>query len=183
MGAIMKLVDAVLCLFFIIMIVSPMVHAQFVLPLSLFPEWMVEQKKWYMREFNDYFYVEKPDFFIGLVLVELLFQWPLALAILYGMLSSKNWYNTTCLVHGASFFTTMVTALAGLIGSGKASDKVLTLYYTFLGFAVLTLLRGLMPPPTTSNNDKARRKRIGAPKKMIVYSQISFFVSIILLHV
>ncbi|KAL6129355.1 hypothetical protein ACLB2K_072706 [Fragaria x ananassa] len=167
MGAIMKLVDAVLCLFFIIMIVSPMVHAQFVLPLSLFPEWMVEQKKWYMREFNDYFYVEKPDFFIGLVLVELLFQWPLALAILYGMLSSKNWYNTTCLVHGASFFTTMVTALAGLIGSGKASDKVLTLYYTFLGFAVLTMLRGLMPPPTTSNNDKARRKRIGAPKKMI----------------
>ncbi|PRQ52825.1 putative EXPERA domain-containing protein [Rosa chinensis] len=152
------------------MAVSPMVHAQFVLPLSFFPEWMVEQKNWYMREFDDYFYVEKPDFFIGLVLVELVFQWPLALAILYGMLASKNWYGTTCLV--------MVTALAGLIGSDKASGKVLTLYYT-LGCAVLTILLGLMPPSTTSNNDKAKTKRIGARSEendLVLRRSIFFFV-------
>ncbi|KAK9924566.1 hypothetical protein M0R45_032930 [Rubus argutus] len=90
------------------MAMARMVDAQLVLPLSLFPEWMVEYKNWYIREFDDYCYVEKPHLFVGLVLVELVFQWPLGLANLYGMLAGKSWYNTTCLVYGASFFTTMV---------------------------------------------------------------------------
>ncbi|KAK9924564.1 hypothetical protein M0R45_032928 [Rubus argutus] len=108
MGALLMLIDAILFFFFIIMAMAPMVDAQLVLPLSLFPEWMVEYKNWYIREFDDYCYVEKPHFFVGLVLVELVFQWPLGLANLYGMLAGKSWYNTTCLVYGASFFTTMV---------------------------------------------------------------------------
>jgi hypothetical protein len=108
MGALLMLIDVILFIYFIIMAMSPVVNAQLVLPPSLFPEWMVEYKNWYVREFDDYCFVEKPHYVVGLVLVELVFQWPLALANLYGMLAGKSWYKTTCLVHGATYFTTMV---------------------------------------------------------------------------
>ncbi|KAL6136878.1 hypothetical protein ACLB2K_062173 [Fragaria x ananassa] len=81
MGAFLMLIDAILLFFFLLMATAPIVDAQLVLPLSLFPEWMVEYKNWYVGGFNDYCYVEKPHFFIGLILVELVFQWPLALAM------------------------------------------------------------------------------------------------------
>ncbi|KAL6143874.1 hypothetical protein ACLB2K_054569 [Fragaria x ananassa] len=161
MGAFLMLIDAILLFFFLLMGTAPIVDAQLVLPLSLFPEWMVEYKNWYVGGFNDYCYVEKPHFFVGLILVELVFQWPLALANLYGMLAGKSWYNTTCLdlAYGASMFTTMVTALTELIGSGKASDKLLLLNYPFLGFSLLAMLRGLLRPSTTTTSSKGHKEK------------------------
>lgn len=131
MGAFLMLIDAILFFFFIVMATSPMVDAQLVLPLSLFPEWMVEYKNWYVGGFNDYCYVEKPHFFIGLILVELVFQWPLALANLYGMLAGKSWYNTTCLVYGASFFTTMVKLILLFLNYKLIIDHLMDLDICF----------------------------------------------------
>jgi len=38
-----------------------------------------------------------------------------------------------------------VAILSELIQSSKASEKLLMVYYPFLGFAVLAVLRGLLP--------------------------------------
>ena len=109
MGALLKLVDAVLFAFFIVIAVAaPLIDAQTCLPQSLFPNMLIELKSWYAREYGDYLVTQKPHFFVGIVWLELLFQWPLALANLYGILASKSWFNTTCLIYGVSVLTSMV---------------------------------------------------------------------------
>jgi hypothetical protein len=109
MGALLKLVDAVLFAFFIVIAVAaPLIDSQTCLPQSLFPNMLIELKSWYAREYGDYLVTQKPHFFVGIVWLELLFQWPLALANLYGILASKSWFNTTCLIYGVSVLTSMV---------------------------------------------------------------------------
>lgn len=110
MGALLKLVDATLFVFFVVIAVAaPFIDGQTCLPQSFFPEVLVELKSWYARTYGDYLVSQKPHFFVGIVWVELLFQWPLAVANLYGILAAKSWLNTTCLIYGASVFTSMVT--------------------------------------------------------------------------
>ncbi|XP_057506379.1 uncharacterized protein LOC130789602 isoform X2 [Actinidia eriantha] len=145
MGALVKLIDAILLVFFtVIAIAAPFLDAQTCLPIDLFPDVLVELKLWYTREYGDYLVAEKPSFFVGLVWLELLFQWPLSIANLYAIVTGKCWLRTTCLIYGVSAFTSMVAILAELMGSHKASDKLLMLYSPFLGFAVLAILRGLL---------------------------------------
>uniref|UniRef100_A0A2P2QX43 Uncharacterized protein MANES_12G075500 n=1 Tax=Rhizophora mucronata TaxID=61149 RepID=A0A2P2QX43_RHIMU len=146
MGAFLKLMDFVLFAFFLLIaVVAPLMDAQTCLPRSLFPDILVDLKQWYSSEYGDYLIAEKPNFFVGLVWLELLLQWPLSLLNLYGILSAKPWVNTTSLIYGVSTFTSMVAILAELVGSGKASDKLMMLYYPVLGFSALAILRGLMP--------------------------------------
>ncbi|XP_050206755.1 uncharacterized protein LOC126656277 [Mercurialis annua] len=145
MGAISKLVDAIFFIFFLIVAVSaPLLDSQITLPTNLFPELLLNLKKWYINEFDDYLVAEKPHFFVGIIWIELLFQWPLAVLSLYGILTSKPWTRTTCLIYGASLFTTMGAVLAELKGGGKALDKMLMIYSPFMGFGILAMLRGLM---------------------------------------
>ncbi|PHU12205.1 hypothetical protein BC332_19135 [Capsicum chinense] len=59
--------------------------------------------------------------------------------------AGKSWINTTCLLYGVSILTSLVAILSEMQGSERASDKLLMLYYPFLGFAVLSILRGLLP--------------------------------------
>lgn len=109
MGVLLKLVDAILFLFFLLIaIVAPLIDAQTCLPLSYFPDFLINIKTWYTNEYGDYLVADKPHFFVGLVWLELLFQWPLSLLNLYAMLSSKHWFNTTCLIYGVSLSTSMV---------------------------------------------------------------------------
>ncbi|KAK6134789.1 hypothetical protein DH2020_031459 [Rehmannia glutinosa] len=145
MGALCTLVDAALFIFFLfIAIIAPLIDGQTCLPPHLFPPFLVELKSWYAQEYGDYLVSEKPRFFVGIVWLELLFQWPLAVASVYGIAAGKSWLSTTCLMYGASTLTSMVAILVELSLSNRASDQLLMMYYPFLGFALLALLRGLL---------------------------------------
>lgn len=166
MGALIKLVDALLFIFFLfIAIVAPLIDSQLILPLELYPKALVDLNNWYKQEYNDYLSAEKPHFYVGLVGVQLFFQWPLALICLYGIAAGKSWLHTTCLMYGSSTFTGMVAILAEMIGSKRASETLLKLYYPFLGFAVLAILRGLVSCSGKSGmsakrNSVNRKKRV-----------------------
>ncbi|TKY66963.1 Transmembrane protein 97 [Spatholobus suberectus] len=109
MGVVLKLVDAILLLFFLfVTVVAPLIDAQMCLPVSYFPDILVQLKARYTHKYDDYLAAEKPRFFVGLVWLELLFQWPLALLNLYAILTSKPWFNTTCLIYGVSVSTSML---------------------------------------------------------------------------
>ncbi|XP_071700924.1 uncharacterized protein [Rutidosis leptorrhynchoides] len=166
MGAPMKLVDAILFIFFLIIaIAAPLLDAQTCLPSTIFPDFLIHLKSWYTHEYGDYLVSEKPHFFIGIVWVELVLAWPLSIASLYGIVAGKSWLPTTCLMYGVSTFTSMGAILSELVGSGKASEKLLKMYAPFMGFAVLAILRGLLPHSQKSNavgtrHTVAKKKRV-----------------------
>lgn len=109
MANLCMLVDAVLFVFFLVIaVVAPLLDAQSCLPLDFYPGFLVDLNIWYGREFGDYLVVNKPDFFVALVWLELLFQWPLSLLNLYAVVARKSWFKTSCLVFGVSVFTSMV---------------------------------------------------------------------------
>ncbi|XWS34280.1 hypothetical protein CRYUN_Cryun21dG0027300 [Craigia yunnanensis] len=141
MGILCKVVDTVLLVAFVVMLlVGPLIDAQLVLPETTFPEVRIRLKQSYAVEYQDYLRVEKPHFFVALVWLELVFQWPLVLLNIYGILASKRWFNTTCLIYGASVITAMAASLGELPGSQNASDKLLKMYSPFMGVGVLALL-------------------------------------------
>ncbi|KAL3635486.1 hypothetical protein CASFOL_020033 [Castilleja foliolosa] len=163
MGLLCKLVDAALFVFFLVIaIVAPLIDAQTFLPSHLFPPFLLDLKSWYAQEYGDYLISEKPHFFVGIVWLELIFQWPLAVASVYGIAAGKSWLNTTCLLYGASTLTSMVAILSELSLSNRASDQLLTMYYPFLGFAILALLRGLLG---NSGKNITVGKRAALPRK------------------
>lgn len=109
MGAVVKLIDATIFLFLVVIVVgAPLIDSQICLPPSIFPNFLIDLKNWYTSEFGDYFFTNTPHFFVGMVWLQLLFQWPLALLNLYGILGSKSWFKTTCLMYGVSVISTMV---------------------------------------------------------------------------
>ncbi|KAK7257534.1 hypothetical protein RIF29_31574 [Crotalaria pallida] len=166
MGAVLKLLDAILFLFFLLIaMVAPLIDAQTILPLSYFPDFLVELKAKYAQDYGDYLVSDKPHFFVGLVWFELLFQWPLALLNLFAILTSKPWFNTTCLIYGVSVSTSMVAILSELTGSNKASDKLLTMYYPFLGFGVVATLRGLLAHSSKSASSHSKRAALARMKR------------------
>nr|GLL23000.1 transmembrane protein 97 [Ipomoea trifida] len=145
MGALLKLTDFVLFIFFLVIaLAAPLFDAQCVLSPDLYPTSLVDLKAWYAKEYGDYLVSEKPHFFVGLIWLELLFAWPLSIISLYGIAAGKSWVSTTCLLYGTSTLTSMVAILTEQMQSKRASDKLLMMYYPFLGFAVLAILRGLL---------------------------------------
>ncbi|KAK9133470.1 hypothetical protein Scep_012998 [Stephania cephalantha] len=160
-----KLVDALLFLYFLfIAIASVLFDAQTSIPSHFFPEPLIELKSWYAREFGDYLVSEKPHFFVGLINVELIVQLPVAIATLYGILARKSWVRTTCLIYGVSTLSTMIVILTEMIKSKRASEKMLMVYWPFLGVAVLAVLRGLVPCSGGSGSGGSAR-RSAAPRK------------------
>ncbi|CAH9089261.1 unnamed protein product [Cuscuta europaea] len=146
MGALVKLTDLILFIFFLLIaIVAPLFDAQCILPQDIFPTFVVDLKAWYTQEYGDYLVSEKPHFFVGLIWLELLFAWPLSVISLYGIAAGKSWVSTTCLLYGASTLTSMAAILAEQTQSKRASEKLLMMYYPFLGFSFLAIFRGLMP--------------------------------------
>ncbi|KAK4758952.1 hypothetical protein SAY87_020253 [Trapa incisa] len=165
MGALLKLTDAVLFLVFLVVaLAAPLLDAQTCLPATVFPDLLLEAKVWYSREYGDYLFTEKPHFFVGLVWLELLFQWPLAIVNLYGILASKRWFRITCLIYGVSLFTSMVAIMSEMVWSQKASEDLLKLYFPFMGFGALAMLRGLVPAGRTTL-DIGKRHTVGRKKR------------------
>jgi hypothetical protein len=109
MGIISAAADAAVALFSLtIVVAAPLLDAQSVLPHSLIPAPLLDLNRWYAAEFGDYLVGRPPGFFRGLVLLELVFHWPLAVATLYGLLARRRWASTTCLMAGVSTLTSMV---------------------------------------------------------------------------
>ncbi|KAK7312719.1 hypothetical protein VNO77_36804 [Canavalia gladiata] len=166
MGVMLKLVDVILLLFFLLVaVVAPLIDAQTCLPLSYFPDILVQLKTWYTQEYDDYLVSEKPHFFVGLVWLELLFQWPLALLNLYAIFSSKPWFNTSCLIYGVSASTSMVAILSEMMCSKRASEKLLTLYFPFLVLGVLATLRGLLSHSSKTASALGKRSALARKKR------------------
>ncbi|XP_028088741.1 sigma intracellular receptor 2-like [Camellia sinensis] len=154
-------------LFFVFLVIAievPVLNAQVRLPSKFFPGFLVDLYLWYSREFGDYLFVEKPPFFIGLMWLELLIQWPLSILNLYSICRRKSWFNTTCLVYGLSAFTTTVAILADMIISSKLTNKLMIMYFPFVGFDVLAILHSLLPyfsqtRAVNGTSNLARKKR------------------------
>ncbi|CAL5391222.1 unnamed protein product [Camellia sinensis] len=140
MGVLINLIDAVLLLFFLVVILAtPTFNAQVCFPSKFFPNFLVDLNLWFTSEYGDYLLIEKHFFFVGLMWLELLFQWPLAIANLYAILvGGKPWFNSTCLVYGVSVFTRMVAVLAELILSSKITNVLDDDVLTFPGFCNLS---------------------------------------------
>ncbi|XP_072957182.1 uncharacterized protein [Typha angustifolia] len=167
MGLISGLVDAVVVLFSAVLaVVAPLIDAQICLPLSLYPAPLLELNKWYAQQFGDYLVAEKPHFFVGLTWVEIVFLWPLSIANVYGILARRPWAATTSLMAGVISATSLAAILADLLGSGRASDNLLQMYYPFMVFSILAILRGLFSRPrratagSASHGPSARKKRV-----------------------
>lgn len=58
-----------------------------------------------------------------------------------------------------------VAIMSELVGSQKASDKLLKLYFPFVGFGVLAMLRGLVPSSSRSTSDIGKRSGVGRKKR------------------
>ncbi|ONM52949.1 hypothetical protein ZEAMMB73_Zm00001d019459 [Zea mays] len=111
MGVVSAAADAIVAVFSLtIVVAAPLLDAQSVLPHTLYPAPLLELKRWYAAEFGDYLVAQSPGFFRGLVCLELAFQWPLAVATLYGILTRRRWAATTSLMAGVGTLTSMVQA-------------------------------------------------------------------------
>ncbi|KAK4255355.1 hypothetical protein QN277_008366 [Acacia crassicarpa] len=160
MGSVVKMIDAIIFLFLLVIsLAAPLLDAQTLIPHTYFPDLLIQLKNWYAREYGDYLVIDKPHFFLGLVFFELVFQWPLALLNLYAILTSKPWFNTTCLMYGVSVSTSMVAILSEMIGSKRASAKLLMMYFPFLGLGVLATLRGLLSHSNVGKTPVVPRKK------------------------
>ncbi|KAM0943831.1 putative EXPERA domain-containing protein [Dioscorea sansibarensis] len=146
MGVLSWLVSGVVVLFSAVLVVAvPLIDAQTCFSSSLYPAQLVEFKSWYAEQYGDYLMKEKPGFFLGLVWIEVLLLWPLSIANVYGILSGKRWAATTSLMAGVSSGTSMAALMGELIGSGRASNKLLQMYFPFVFFAIFAIIRGLVP--------------------------------------
>ncbi|ONK65603.1 uncharacterized protein A4U43_C07F38780 [Asparagus officinalis] len=147
MGLISILVDGFILLFSVLLSLAfPLMDSQTIAPSYLHPSFLVEFKQQYERDYGDYLMKEMPPFFVGLVWVEALFLWPLALLNAYGILSRKKWVRTTLIMAGVGSGVSMASIMSELLGSGRESKKLVQMYSPFVVFAILATLRGLFPP-------------------------------------
>lgn len=132
--------------------------SQGVLPRRLFPAPLVAFSRWYAAKFDDYLTADPPALFRGLTWLELAFQWPLWVANIYSILAHQSWAGTTVLMAGVSTLTSMSAILGDVLGSGRATKKLLLVYVPYAIFAVIAILRGLTIlgfPAATANSSLA----------------------------
>lgn len=162
MGSVAKVVDVVLFSYMLVIaLVCPFIEAQILFPQTLYPRFLVQLKNWYIREYDHYLMIDQPHFFVGLVCYEFIFQLPLILLNLYAILTAKPWFKTTCLIYGVTLSSAMVAILSEMVGSKRASPKLLTLYVPVMGLGVLATLRGLL-----SHSESGKSPRMSTKKRV-----------------
>ncbi|XP_047334635.1 uncharacterized protein LOC124938262 [Impatiens glandulifera] len=138
MGCGKKLVDSVLFVFCLILaVVMPLISFQSALPEQLFPK------------VPNYLVLEKTPIFIGLILKEIPVVWSLCILNLFAIVCSKSWFRTACLSLGVTIFVLMISIMSDMTITGKDKEKIQMqiVYYPFMGFSVLAILRGLLDFP------------------------------------
>ncbi|XP_048562023.1 sigma intracellular receptor 2-like [Triticum urartu] len=144
MGAVSATADVVVALFSLIMAVAaPLFDSQVVLPRDLYPAPLVDIHRWFAVAFGHYLVADPPPFFLGLVWLDLALLWPVCVANLYGILARRRWSATTSLMAGVYMLTYLSAILGDMLGSGKATLRLLQLYVPFIVVAVIAVLRGL----------------------------------------
>ncbi|XP_037443816.1 sigma intracellular receptor 2-like [Triticum dicoccoides] len=162
MGVVSAVADAVVVLFSLTIAVGvPLIDAQAVLSHDAYPAQLRDLKRWYAAEFDDYLMAHPPPFFRGLLCLELAFLWPLSVATVYGVLARRRWAATTSLMVGVTTLTSLSAIFGEMLGSGKATTKLLQMYVPYAVFAVIAILRGLCScSAPASPASSARKKRV-----------------------
>ncbi|KAF8667628.1 hypothetical protein HU200_052834 [Digitaria exilis] len=145
MAIVSKAADAVATLFsLLIAVAAPLLDSQLVLPRHLYPARLVDVHQWFAAEFDHYLVGDPPPFFRGLVWLALAFLWPLCVANLYGILARRRrWVATTSLMAGVFMLTYLSAMFGEMLGSGRATRRLLQFYVPFVVVAVALVLRGL----------------------------------------
>eukprot|EP01018_Ginkgo_biloba_P009844 Gb_12134 [translate_table: standard] len=141
-----KLLDILLLIYFFVMFANaPLLDAHLLLPPQVFAKLLRDLLDSIIREYGDYLLRDKPPFFVGLVWVEILVQWPLVIANIYGILTGKRWVRSTCFIFGVSTATSMAPVLADIYAMGEAGKQLMPVYFPFLIFPLMAIGRGLVP--------------------------------------
>ncbi|PUZ69338.1 hypothetical protein GQ55_2G099600 [Panicum hallii var. hallii] len=150
MAVVSAAVDAVVALFSLTMAVAaPLFDSQVVLPANLYPAPLVGIFRWFVAEFGHYVVADPPPFFRGL-----------------GILARRRWSAATSLMAGVHMLTYLSAMFGEMLGSGRATRKLLQLYALFVVFAIASVLRGLgwcstqATPAGPSPAHPARKKRV-----------------------
>ncbi|XP_057493863.1 uncharacterized protein LOC130779281 [Actinidia eriantha] len=156
---IIKLIDRILLVFLLILVVAAPLDAGLLwLSRDLSSDDLMQYL--YIRKYGEYLATRKPSFFVALIGLEVVFQWPLAVMNLYGISlgGRPRWFRATTAVFGSSYCTSMVAVVAELkwpsSSSYRVSDNLLMAYFLLIGCGVLIILRGsgllLRPSHTTT---------------------------------
>ncbi|RCV18851.1 hypothetical protein SEVIR_3G350700v4 [Setaria viridis] len=144
MAVVSKAADAVAALFsLLIAVAAPLFDSQVVLSRRLYPAPLVNVYRWFAAEVDHYLVADPPPFFRGLVWLALAFLWPVCVANLYGVLARRRWAATTSLMAGVFMLTYLSAMFGEMLGSGRATPKLVQFYVPFVVIAVVLVLRGL----------------------------------------
>lgn len=108
-GGLCKVVDGLLFVYFVVLaVVVPVMHSPACLPADVVPAFSAEFNRWFAGTTDDYLMSELPHFFVGLLSLELFFQWPLVILSVYAIATAKPWFSTVALIYGVSAFSISV---------------------------------------------------------------------------
>ncbi|GJM95458.1 hypothetical protein PR202_ga12196 [Eleusine coracana subsp. coracana] len=149
-------------------VVAPLFDSQVVLPRALYPTPLVRVHRWFVTEFDHYLVADPPPFFRGLVWLALAFLWPVCIANIYAVITRRHrWIANTSLMAGVFFLTYLSAMLGEMLGSGRATPKLVRFYVPFVLLAVILVLRGLCScselPDTAgsvASSSSAQKKRL-----------------------
>ncbi|PUZ67441.1 hypothetical protein GQ55_3G434100 [Panicum hallii var. hallii] len=145
MAAVSKADVAVALFSLVIAVAALLIDAQVVLPRRLFPAPLVRVFQWFVDEIDHYLLAGLPPFLHGFVWLALTFLCPVCIANLYSILARRRrWVAAaTTLMAGVIMLTYLSGIFGEMLGSGRATPKLVKFYSPFLVIAVALVLRGL----------------------------------------
>ncbi|GJN34798.1 hypothetical protein PR202_gb23494 [Eleusine coracana subsp. coracana] len=148
---------------------APLIDSQVVLPTGLYPASFVRVNRWFAAEFDHYLLADPPPFFRGLIWLLLTFLWPVCIANLYAIIMRRRpWIATSSLMAGVFMITYLSAIFGEMLGSRRATPKLVGFYTPFALAAVTLVLRGLCssyselhgPDTIGSVASSAQKKRV-----------------------